>query len=70
MENVRTYPQSFSFRCLCGASPASLELALGALVDEPMWSQVAHVAVPENESRVGFDHLEGVLALSGFGHLS
>lgn len=31
---------------------------------------MAHVAIPEDECRIGFDHLEGVFALSWFGHFS
>lgn len=34
-----------------------------------MRARVAEVAIPEDECRVGLDHLEGVLALSGLGHL-
>ena len=34
-----------------------------------MRARVAEVAIPEDECRVGLDHLEGVLALSRLGHL-
>lgn len=54
---------------LCGARTACLELALRTLEDEPMWTRMAHVAVPEDESGVGLDHLEGVLALARLRHL-
>ena len=54
---------------LCGARPASLELALCALKNEPVRARVAHVAVPKNEGRVGLDHLERVFALSWLCHL-
>ena len=47
---------------------AGLKLALRALVDEPMWTGVAHVAVPENQCGVGLDDLEAVFALAWLGH--
>jgi len=34
-----------------------------------MGTAVAHVAIPEYERGIGFDHLEGVLALSWLCHL-
>jgi hypothetical protein len=30
---------------------------------------MAHVAIPEDQCRVGFDHLERVFTLARFGHL-
>jgi len=36
----------------CHACLACLELALGALVDPPVRAGMAHVAIPEDESRV------------------
>lgn len=54
---------------LCGARAASLQLAFRALEDEPVWTRMAHVAVPEDEGGVGLDHLEVVLALSRLRHL-
>ena len=55
--------------CFCCASLASLQFALGALVDEPMWSTMAHVAVPEDECGIRLDRFEHVLALPGLGHI-
>ena len=40
---------------LVGAWLASLELAVLALVDVPVRTGVAHVAVPEDERRVALD---------------
>ena len=37
------------FRC---TTLASLQFAFGTLVDEPVWSTMTHVAVPEDESGV------------------
>ena len=45
------------------AWPASLQLAVRALVDVPMWARVTHGAVPENEGRIRLDHLERVCAV-------
>jgi hypothetical protein len=43
--------------CLHGARSAGLEFAIGAFVDVPMRPRMAHVAIPNNQSRVGlFEH--------------
>jgi len=47
---------------------AGLELAFRALVDEPVRSRVAHVAIPEDQGGVGLDDFEAVFALSGLRH--
>ena len=54
-----------SLGCTCFAS---LDLALGALVDVPMRSGVAQIAIPKDERGIRFDHLEVVLALSWLCH--
>jgi hypothetical protein len=53
---------------LCHTGLACLEFALRALVDPPVGSRVAHVAIPEDECGVGLDHLEGMFAFAGLGH--
>ena len=55
--------------CLGCASLAGLQFALGALVDEPVWPTMTHVAVPENKGGIRLDSLECVLAFSGLGHV-
>jgi len=52
----------------CHACFAGLKLALRALVDPPVRPRVTHVAIPEDESGIGLDHLEGVFALAWLGH--
>jgi hypothetical protein len=52
----------------CHACFARLEFALGTLVNPPMGSGVAHIAIPEDECCIGLYHLEGVFALAGLGH--
>lgn len=61
--------QASHLGCLCSARAASLELAFRTLKNEPMWSRVAHVAVPKYQCCVGLDHLKSVLALSRLRHL-
>lgn len=50
------------------ARTAGLDFAFGTFIDVPVGAGVTHVAVPEDESGVGFDDLEGVLALARFRH--
>jgi hypothetical protein len=52
-----------------GAWTARLELAVRALEDVPVRSGVAEVAVPEDQCRVGLDHLECVVARTRNGHV-
>ena len=54
--------------CLRRAWPTGLDLAFGALKDEPMRPRVALVAIPQDQGGVRLDHLEDVLAFSGFRH--
>jgi len=54
--------------CLRRAWPTGLDLAFGALEDEPMGPGVAFVAIPQDQGGVRLDHLEDVLAFSGSRH--
>lgn len=50
------------------ALTACLQLAVGALEDEPVRSRVAHATVPEDQGRVALDHRERVLTVRLGGH--
>ena len=52
----------------CCAWPACLQLALRTLVDEPVRSRVANIAVPQDEGGITLDHLEAVIALARLCH--
>ena len=51
-----------------GAWIACLQFALCAFVNVPVWTGMAHVAIPEDQCCVGLDHLERVFAFRRFGH--
>ena len=44
------------------AGPTSLQLAILALKDIPMWPAIAYTANPLNERRLGFQEIETVVA--------
>lgn len=48
--------------CLLRTNTASLDLAMFALEDVPESASVTVVAMPQEQSCVGFDHDEGVVA--------
>jgi hypothetical protein len=50
------------------AGPAGLEFAVRALEDEIVRARMALLAVPEDESGIGFEHLELVGAAVWLGH--
>lgn len=54
--------------CLVRARPAGLELAMLALENVPVRPGVAHVAMPQDQRRVGFDHLERMVATARHCH--
>lgn len=64
-----------AYRCLRWAClgivcawTTGLELAVFTLEDEPVWSAMAHVAIPLDECALGLDKLERVCTESGDGH--
>jgi len=57
-----------TYLCFCSTRPASLQLACCALVNERVGTGMAHVAVPDNNGRIGLDDLEVVLAVYWGGH--
>ena len=48
---------------LSRTGPTSLQLAIIALKDVPMWPAIAFAATPLNECRLGFQEIERVVAV-------
>ncbi len=54
---------------LVAARSASLQLAVLAFKDVPMWTSKAHRADPLNQGRFRLEHSERVRTVTGHGHL-
>ena len=54
---------------LDSAALACLQFTFRTLENEPVRTRMAHVAIPKNESSVGFDHPKGMFTLAWLRHI-
>jgi len=62
------WPEAATILGTLSARPTCVQLAVPALKDSPVWTGVAYVARPLDQSAIRLDELEGMRAIARNGH--